>query len=345
MFEIWVAFIYLQANLHPTNQSCTAWWRVRLWEPTANKWCIDSLHHREHFDGDHFHFPSLACDPTTVKDLRKITAKVFQPSFSGLPWTKGITEISYTLMGTAIGLSMHPMYIHLSTSIWTIKSCLNTQEIAHYSSLLIQNTPMKFQSNFIRNTHKIKLLRLQYIQMVIHNYCIIGNKRGLLLKSLCCWGWTSQVICLLTSLYSLSYLRMGPAAPIKRFPASEAPPALWHWTRSCHMHLTVSTSSEKKKLVDYPTLNSTCRWYCWHFCHQSIHQPIKFTSTRLHKRLHNNMVKVKTVPVPQPKTKQKTTRISAVMTLWVPITRYHQRKAREHGMSWKNIAIRTPLIH
>lgn len=34
------------------------------------------------------------------------------------------------------------------------------------------------QSNFIRNTHKIKQLRLQYIQMVIHNYCIIGNKRG-----------------------------------------------------------------------------------------------------------------------------------------------------------------------
>jgi hypothetical protein len=177
------------------------------------------------------------------------------------------------------------------------------------------------------------------------NYCIIRNKRRLLLRSLCCWGWTSQVICLLTSLYSLSYLRMGPAAPIKRFPASEAPPVLWHWTRSCHMHLTVSTSSEKKKLLDYPTLNSTCRWYCWYFCHQSIHQPIKFTSTRLHKRLHNNMVKVKTVPVPQTKTKQKTTRISAVMTLWVPVTRYHQRKAREHGMSWKNITIRTPLIH
>ncbi len=104
-------------------------------------------------------------------------------------------------------------------------------------------------------------------------------------------------------------------------------------------------SSEKKKLLDYPTLNSTCRWCCWHFCHQSIHQLIEFTSTRLHKRLHNNMVKVKTVPVPQPKTKQKTTRISAVMTLWVPVTRYHQRKAREHGMPWKNIPIRTPLIH
>jgi hypothetical protein len=193
--------------------------------------------------------------------------------------------------------NVHP----LDTSIWTIKSYLNTQEIAHYSSLLIQNTPIKFQSNFIRNTHKIKQLRLQYIQMVIHNYCIIGNKRGLLLKSLCCWGWTSQVICLLTSLYSLSYLRMGPAAPIKRFPPSEAPPALWHWTRSCHMHLTVSTSSEKKKLLEYPSLNSTCRWCCWHFCHQSIHQLIEFTSTRLHKRLHNNMVRVKIVPVPQPK--------------------------------------------
>jgi hypothetical protein len=85
-------------------------------------------------------------------------------------------------MGTAIGLSMHPMYIHLSTSIWTIKSCLNTQEIAHYSSLLIQNTPMKFQSNFIRNTHKIKQLRLQYIQMVIQTIASSETKED------CSWG-------------------------------------------------------------------------------------------------------------------------------------------------------------
>ncbi len=189
-----------------------------------------------------------------------------------------------------------------SNHIWTLKKlhtmapCWSRTHQSNFNQISI-----KFQSNFIRNTHKIKQLRLQYIQMVIHNYCIIGNKRGLLLKSLCCWGWTSQVICLLTSLYSLSYLRMGPAAPIKRFPPSEAPPGLWHWTRSYHMHLTVSTNSEKKKLLDYPTLNSTCRWCCWHFCHQSIHQLIEFTSTRQHKRLHNNMVKVKTLPVPQPK--------------------------------------------
>ncbi len=98
-----------------------------------------------------FHLPSLACDPTTLKDLRKTAAKVFQPSFSGLPWTKGITELSYTLMGTAIRLPMHPMYIHLSTSIWTIKSYLNTQEIAYYGSLLIQNTPIKFHQKYPQN--------------------------------------------------------------------------------------------------------------------------------------------------------------------------------------------------
>ncbi len=37
----------------------------------------------------------------------------------------------------------------------------------------------------------------------------IRNKRGLLLKSHCCWGWTSRVICVLTNFYSPSYLRMN----------------------------------------------------------------------------------------------------------------------------------------
>jgi hypothetical protein len=44
------------------------------------------------------------------------------------------------------------------------------------------------------------------------------------------------------------------------------------------------------------------------------YQQIEFISTRLQKKFHTNIVKVKIVPVPT-KLKQKTTRIDAVMTL------------------------------
>jgi hypothetical protein len=44
------------------------------------------------------------------------------------------------------------------------------------------------------------------------------------------------------------------------------------------------------------------------------YQQIEFISTRLQKKIHTNIVKVKIVPVPT-KLKQKTTRINAVITL------------------------------
>jgi hypothetical protein len=109
--------------------------------------------------------------------------------------------------------------------------------------LLIQNTPIKFQSNFIRNTHKIKQLRL-YSSYRWWSTTSASSET----KEDCSWNHF----------------------------AAEDGHHKWFVYSHCQVHVTasgsVSTNSGGKKMLDYPTLNSTCRCCCWHFCHQSIHQ-------------------------------------------------------------------------
>ncbi len=179
-------------------------------------------------------------DRTTAKNLRKTHAKVFPPSFSGLPW---IDEISYNLMGTAIRLSStvtSPVYIQLSTSIWTIKSCLNAQKIEHYGSSLI---------------HKIKQLRMQYKQTVIHNYCALETKED------CSWnhivpedGHHKWFVYLQISTHLLTWERTCWKISCLR---GSSPVAL---TRTCHVHLIVSTSSEKIAWSPHSGQHRSC----WH---------------------------------------------------------------------------------
>ncbi len=91
-------------------------------------------------------------------------------------------------------------YVHISSVHPVIYFHLNNQIMSEHSKnctlWILINPQGQAAKNAVQTDSDPQLL-------------CIRNKRGLLLKSHCCWGWTSRVICVLTNFYSPSYLRMN----------------------------------------------------------------------------------------------------------------------------------------